>query len=163
MNSALAQLPAGVSQPGSHGQKVSTDILLVVSLYSEDDRFDDTFLSNYAVINLQNPLARLPGVGQVLVMGAGPYSMRVWLDPKKLQDYSLTTLDVVNAIQGQNVQVVAGQLGGPPVPPEQTFQFTVNALGRLSDVKQFEDIIIKSPRGPKAPRSSACGTSPGWS
>ncbi len=84
--------------------------------------------------------------------GAGPYSMRVWLDPKKLQDYSLTTLDVVNAIQGQNVQVVAGQMGGPPVPPDQVFQFTVNALGRLSDVKQFEDIIVKSPRGQQAAR-----------
>ncbi len=74
------------------------------------------------MINLQYPLARLPGVGQVKVFGAGPYSMRVWLDPNKLQYYNLTTMDVVHAIQKQNVQVVAGQLGGPPVPPDQTFQ-----------------------------------------
>jgi hydrophobic/amphiphilic exporter-1 (mainly G- bacteria), HAE1 family len=147
VNSALAQLPAGAANQGITVRKVSTDIVLVVSIASEGDRYDETFLSNYAVINLENPLARLPGVGQVLVKGAGPYSMRVWMDPKKLQDYSLTTLDVVTAIQGQNVQVVAGQMGGPPVPSDQVFQFTVTALGRLSDVSQFENIIIKSPRG----------------
>jgi HAE1 family hydrophobic/amphiphilic exporter-1 len=148
--SANAQLPAAVQPQGVTVKKVSTDILLVVSLYSEEDKFDDSFLSNYAVINLQNPLARLPGVGQIRVVGAGPYSMRVWLDPNKLHDYSLTTLDVVAAIQGQNVQVVAGQLGGPPVPLEQTFQFTVNALGRLENVEQFENIIIKSTRAESA-------------
>ena len=119
MAGANAQLPVGVQQQGVTVLKVSTDILLVVSLYSETDKFDPSFLSNYAVINLQNPLARLPGVGQVRVVGAGPYSMRIWLDPNKLRDYRLTTLDVVRAIQSQNVQVVAGQLGGPPVPPEQ--------------------------------------------
>ena len=150
VNSALAQLPAGASNQGITVRKVSTDIVLVVSIASKGDRYDETFLSNYAVINLQNPLARLPGVGQVIVKGAGPYSMRVWLDPQKLQDFSLTTLDVVAAIQGQNIQVVAGQMGGPPVPPDQAFQFTVTALGRLSDVEQFENIIIKSPRGPEA-------------
>ena len=154
--------PAAVQQPGVTVKKVSTDILLVVSLYSEEDKFDEAFLSNYAVINLQNPLARLPGVGQIRVFGAGPYSMRVWLDPNKLQDYNLTTLDVVAAIQGQNVQVVAGQLGGPPVPPEQAFQFTVNALGRLADVEQFENIIIKSHPRRKRRKSSASGTWPGW-
>jgi hydrophobic/amphiphilic exporter-1 (mainly G- bacteria), HAE1 family len=146
VNSSLAQLPVSVQNQGVTIRKVSTDILLVVSLYSEQDKFDEVFLSNYAVINLQNPLARIPGVGQVYIRGAGPYSMRVWLNPKKLQDYQITTLDVVSAIQGQNVQVVAGQLGGPPAPPDQTYQFTVNALGRLADVKQFEDIIIKAPR-----------------
>ena len=148
--SANAQLPNGVQSQGVTVKKVSTDILLVVSLYSEKDKFDETFLANYAVINLQNPLARLPGVGQVAVRGAGAYSMRVWLDPNKLQDYSITTLDVMEAIRGQNVQVVAGQLGGPPVPTNQVFQFTVNALGRLSDVEQFQDIIIKSQRGESA-------------
>ena len=150
VSSANAQLPAAVQPQGVTVKKVSTDILMVVSLYSEEDKFDEAFLSNYAVINLQNPLARLPGVGQIRVVGAGAYSMRVWLDPNKLHDYSLTTLDVVNAIQGQNVQVVAGQLGGPPVPPEQAFQFTVNALGRLEDAKQFEEIIIKSARAESA-------------
>lgn len=148
VNGALSQLPGGAQQQGVTIRKVSPNILLVVSLYSEDDRFEEIFLSNYAVINLQNPLARLPGVGQVRVFGAGPYSMRVWLDPERLQSFGLTTTDVLTAIQGQNVQVVAGQLGSPPVPNDQPFQFTVTALGRLSDVSQFEDIIIKTATGP---------------
>ena len=147
VNSALAQLPSGAVNQGITVRKLSTEIVLVVSISSKDDRYDATYLSNYATINLINPLARVPGVGQVVVKGAGAYAMRVWLDPRKLQDFNLTTVDVVNAIQGQNVQVVAGQVGGPPVPPDQVFQFTVNALGRLSDVEQFEDIIVKSPFG----------------
>jgi len=146
VNSANAALPAVVQSQGVTVKKVSTDILLVVSLYSEDDRFDPVFLSNYAVINIQNPLARIPGVGQIRVVGAGPYSMRIWLNPEKLRDYHLTALDVVQAVQNQNVQVVAGQLGGPPVPPDHPQQFTITALGRLQDVEQFSDIIIKSPR-----------------
>jgi HAE1 family hydrophobic/amphiphilic exporter-1 len=152
VNSALAQLPAGASSQGITVKKVSTDIVLVVSISSVDDRYDASYLSNYAIINLENPLARLPGVGQVVIKGAGPYSMRIWLDPRKLQDFNLTTVDVTNAIRDQNVQVVAGQMGGPPVPHDQVFQFTVNALGRLSDAKQFEDIIIKSPRGAEEAR-----------
>ena len=150
VNSALPQLPASVQPQGVTVKKVSTDILLVVALFAEDDRYDETFLSNYAVINLQNPLARLPGVGQIAVRGAGPYSMRVWLNPEKLRYFNLTTNDVVNAIQSQNLQVAAGQLGGPPVPANQTFQFTVNALGRLAEVTQFENIVIKSARAESA-------------
>jgi HAE1 family hydrophobic/amphiphilic exporter-1 len=150
-NSALAQLPGGAQQQGVTVRKVSPDILLVVSLYSDDERFEEIFLSNYALINLQNPLARIPGVGQVRVFGAGPYSMRIWMDPKRLQTFGLTTSDVLTAIQGQNVQVVAGQLGAPPVPKDQPFQFTINALGRLSDARQFEEIIIKTATG-AAPR-----------
>src|SRR5579871_4660035 len=144
VNGALSQLPQAVQTQGVSVQKVSTNILLIASLYSDDNRFDETFLSNYALINLQNPLARLPGVGQVQVLGAGPYSMRIWLDPLKLKAYGLTVLDVQSAVQNQNIQVAAGQLGGPPVPSNQTFQFTVKTLGRLSDVRQFENIIIKT-------------------
>ncbi len=144
VNGALSQLPQAVQTQGVSVQKVSTNILLIASLYSDDNRFDETFLSNYAIINLQNPLARLPGVGQVQVLGAGPYSMRIWLDPLKLKAYGLTVLDVQSAVQNQNIQVAAGQLGGPPVPSNQTFQFTVKTLGRLSDVRQFENIIIKT-------------------
>ena len=117
---------------------------MIESLYSDDDRFDETFLSNYAIINLQRPIARLPGVGQITVFGAGPYSMRVWLDPDKLRAYGLTVLEVENAIKHQNIQVAAGQIGGPPAPTNQVFQFTVNTLGRVSDVEQFENIIIKA-------------------
>jgi hydrophobic/amphiphilic exporter-1 (mainly G- bacteria), HAE1 family len=146
-NSALAQLPGGTQAQGVSVRKVSPNILLVASLYSDDERFEEIFLSNYALIDLQNPLARLPGVGQVRVFGAGSYSMRVWLDPKRLQTFGLTTADVMAAIRGQNVEVVAGQLGAPPVPPDQAFQFTINALGRLSDARQFEDIIIRATAG----------------
>ncbi|MEJ2671584.1 MAG: multidrug efflux RND transporter permease subunit [Deltaproteobacteria bacterium] len=150
VNGALSQLPEVVQAQGVTVRKVSTNILQVVSLYSDNDRYDDTYLSNYAMINLQYPLGRLPGIGQVKVVGAGQYSMRVWLDPKKLHYYNLTTMDVVNAIKQQNVQVVAGKLGGPPVPKTQDFQFTINALGRLSDVTQFENIIVKTTRGETA-------------
>jgi hydrophobic/amphiphilic exporter-1 (mainly G- bacteria), HAE1 family len=152
VNTALAQLPGGVTAQGVTILKVSPNILLVASLYSEDDRYDETFFSNYAIINVQNPLARIQGVGQIRIFGAGPYSMRVWLDPKRLQTFGITTADVLAAIRGQNIEVVAGQIGGPPVPENQPFQFTINALGRLSDASQFEGITIKS--------ASASGTAP---
>jgi len=148
VNSAYAQLPAVVQAQGVSVRKVSTNILLVASLYSEDARFDETYLSNYAIINVQNPLARLPGVGQIVVVGAGAYSMRVWLDPHRLQHHGVTTLDVQNAIRRQNRQAVTGQLGGPPTSDDQVFQLTINALGRLSDAEQFENIIVKTTRGP---------------
>ena len=148
VNTALAQLPGGVQVQGVNVKKVSTNILLVVSLYSEDNRFDEAFLSNYGIISMQYPLARLPGIGQVRVFGAGQYSMRVWLDPNRLKQFNLTTTDVLNAIGDQNVQVVAGQLGAPPVSSTQVFQFTINSLGRLSDADQFENIIVKSNAGP---------------
>jgi HAE1 family hydrophobic/amphiphilic exporter-1 len=109
VNGALSQLPSAVQSQGVTIQKVSTNILLIGSVYSDDNRYDETFLSNYAIINLQNPLARLPGVGQVQILGAGPYSMRVWLDPVKLKAYGITVLDVQQAIQNQNIQVAAGQ------------------------------------------------------
>lgn len=147
VNSSMAQLPTAVQQQGVNVKKVTTNILLMESLYSDDNRFSGTYLSNYATINLQNPIARLPGVGEVNILGAGTYSMRIWLDPDKLKQFGLTVLDVQEAIQNQNKQVASGQIGGPPVPSNQLFQFTVNALGRLTDVKQFENIIVKSSSG----------------
>jgi hydrophobic/amphiphilic exporter-1 (mainly G- bacteria), HAE1 family len=144
VNGATAQLPPEVQAQGVTVKKVSTNVLMFVSLFSDDDRYDGSYLSNYATINLVNPIARLPGMGQVKVLGAGPYSMRIWLDANKMQSFGLTTVDVVNAIQGQNAQVAAGQLGGPPVQSDQLFQFTLTTLGRLSDATQFENIIIKS-------------------
>ena len=147
VNTALAQLPGGVTAQGVTILKVSPNILLVASLYSENDRYDETFFSNYAIINLQNPLARIQGVGQIRIFGAGPYSMRVWLDPKRLQTFGITTADVLAAIRGQNIEVVSGQIGGPPVPENQPFQFTINALGRLSDAREFDAITIKSASG----------------
>jgi HAE1 family hydrophobic/amphiphilic exporter-1 len=148
VNSALALLPGTVGQQGVNVRKVSTNILLVASLYSEDNRYDEAFLSNYGIINMQNPLSRLPGVGQVRVFGAGPYSMRIWLDPRRLQTFNLTTSDVLAAVGDQNFQVTAGQLGAPPVPGNQVLQFTIESAGRLSEVGQFENIVVKSRPGP---------------
>ena len=125
VNGATGPASPGVQSQGVTVKKVSTNILMFVSLFSDDDRFDEIFLSNYAIINLQNPLARLPGVGQVNVLGAGAYGMRIWLDPNKMQSYGLTTVDVLNAVKNQNLQVAAGQLGAPPVPNDQPFQFTI--------------------------------------
>jgi HAE1 family hydrophobic/amphiphilic exporter-1 len=144
VNGQLAQLPDAVQKQGINIRKVSTNILQAVSIYAEDERYDETFLSNYALINLQYPLGRIPGVGQVKVLGAGSYSMRIWLNPERLKYFGLTTVDVADAVKQQNTQVVAGQLGGPPVPDDQSFQLTVNALGRLDDVDEFENIIVKT-------------------
>ncbi len=160
VNSAMAQLPQPVQAQGVNVKKVTTNILLMESLYSDDDRFDGKFLSNYATINLQNPIARLPGIGEVKILGAGTYSMRIWLDPDKLKSFGLTVLDVQQAIQDQNAQVASGQIGGPPVPSNQVFQFTVNTLGRLSDVKEFENIIIKSRTPPGLIAQTVHGSEP---
>ena len=156
VNSAVPQLPQPVRAQGVNVRKVSTNILLIMSLYSKEDRYEDIFLSNYAVINLVSPLARLPGVGQVQIFGGAPYSMRIWLDPAKLKAYGLTAMQVQNAVERQNAQVVAGQIGGAPASGDQIFQFTVNALGRLSDVAQFEDIVVRS----APPPSRGAGATP---
>jgi HAE1 family hydrophobic/amphiphilic exporter-1 len=144
VSSALSQLPQGVQNQGVTVQKKSTSILLFVTLTSPDAQYDSLFLSNYATINLRDELSRLPGVGNVAVFGAGQYSMRIWLDPNKLQARSLVPQDVIQAIQQQSQQVAAGQVGSPPTPPGQAFQYTLNVNGRLEDASQFEDIIVKT-------------------
>ncbi|MBV9561050.1 MAG: multidrug efflux RND transporter permease subunit [Bradyrhizobium sp.] len=144
VSSALSQLPQSVQNQGVTVQKRSTSILLFVTLTSPDARHDSLYLSNYATINLKDELSRLPGVGNVTVFGAGQYSMRIWLDPNKLQARGLMPQDVIQAIQQQSQQVAAGQVGAPPTPPGQAFQVTLNVNGRLDDTKQFEDIIVKT-------------------
>jgi HAE1 family hydrophobic/amphiphilic exporter-1 len=144
VSSALSQLPQAVQNQGVVVQKRSTSILLFVTLTSPDKKYDSLFLSNYATINLRDELSRLPGVGNVTVFGAGQYSMRVWLDPNKLQARGLVPSDVIQAIQQQSQQVSAGQIGSPPTPPGQAFQYTLNVNGRLDDAGQFEDIIVKT-------------------
>ncbi len=142
--SALASLPVAVQAQGVVVQKKSTAILLFVTLYSPDSRYNSLYLANYATIHLQDELARVPGVGNVNVFGAGQYAMRLWLDPNKLYARALTTQDVITAVQQQNEQVTAGQLGMPPVKAGQAFQYTLNVAGRLDDVHQFENIIVKT-------------------
>jgi HAE1 family hydrophobic/amphiphilic exporter-1 len=144
VSSALSQLPTSVQNQGVTVQKRSTSILLFVTLTSPKATYDSLFLSNYATISIRDELSRLPGVGNVTVFGAGQYSMRVWLDPNKLQIRGLMPQDVIQAIQQQSQQVTAGQVGAPPTPPGQAFQYTLNVNGRLDDKAQFEDIIVKT-------------------
>ena len=143
VSAALASLPTAVQAQGVVTQKKSTSILQIVALSSPKGQLDSLYLSNYATINLVDELSRLPGVGNVNVFGAGQYSMRVWLNPNQLQARGLDPSDVINAIKNQNQQVAAGQVGMPPTNSHQAFQYTVNVLGRLADVEQFENIVVK--------------------
>jgi multidrug efflux pump len=149
---AIAQpvLPDVVKNIGIVVKKRSPDILLVVNLYSDKDPatgkyfYDTLYLSNYATIQLLDALARLPGVGDVFTFGGQDYSMRVWVDPDKLASRNLSADDVVRILKEQNVQVAAGQVGQPPVPKGQDFQYTMSTLGRLIEAEQFADIILST-------------------
>jgi HAE1 family hydrophobic/amphiphilic exporter-1 len=141
---ALPMLPQAVQVQGVSTQKRSTAILQIVTLTSPEERYDSLYLANFATIRLKDEIARLPGVGNVTVFGAGQYSMRVWLDPNKMQARGLTTQDVVQALQQQSTQVSAGQIGMPPAPDNQSFQYTLNVLGRLDDAEQFANVIVKT-------------------
>ncbi|HEX4073301.1 MAG TPA: efflux RND transporter permease subunit, partial [Planctomycetaceae bacterium] len=141
---AMPQLPAQVQLEGVSVLKTSPNILFGINLISPDRRYNALFLSNFATIQLVNELARIDGVGQIKVVGVGNYSMRIWLDPNKLASRSLTAVDVVTAIQNQNIQVAAGEIGQEPVPPGQVYQLPMNALGQLTTEKQFGDIILKA-------------------
>lgn len=140
---ALPRLPQEVQRIGVVTQKTSPDILMVVHLVSPDDRYDPLYLSNFATLQVRDQLARISGVGDVLVWGAGEYSMRVWLDPAKVAARGLTASDVVAAIQEQNAQVAAGSVGQQP-DASAALQVTVNTLGRLSNEEQFGDIVVKT-------------------
>jgi multidrug efflux pump len=146
---AMPQLPSQVQVQGVSTKKKSPAILLVVNLISPDGRYDDLYLSNYATIQIKDELLRLPGVGDITYLGQRDYSMRVWLNPEKMAARNLTTMDIVNAVKAQNVQVAAGQIGQQPVPGGQQFQYTMSTLGRLEDVEQFADIIVKTGQGTK--------------
>jgi HAE1 family hydrophobic/amphiphilic exporter-1 len=144
VSSALSSLPQTVQTQGVNVQKRSTAILLFVTLTSSNPQHDSLFLSNYATINLKDELARLPGVGNVTVFGAGQYSMRLWLDPNKLQARGLMPQDVIQSVQQQSQQVTAGQVGMPPTATGQAFQYTLNVNGRFDDANQFADIVVKT-------------------
>ncbi|MGH8308656.1 MAG: efflux RND transporter permease subunit [Steroidobacteraceae bacterium] len=140
---ALPRLPEEVRALGVSTLKSSPSFLMVVHLTSPDGRYDSLYLRNYATLNVRDTLARLAGMGDVRVFGAGDYSMRVWLDPQKLAARNLATGDVVDAIREQNIQVAAGQIGAPPSEGAE-FQLALNAMGRLTDEEQFGDVIIKT-------------------
>ena len=144
VSQALPRLPEEVRQLGVTTVKSSPDLTMVVHLFSPDNRYNETYLRNYAVLQVKDELARIQGVGQVLVFGAGDYAMRVWLDPQKVAARSLSASDVVRAIREQNVQVAAGVLGAPPMPVKVDYQLTVNARGRLVDEEEFGAIVVKT-------------------
>lgn len=144
---ALPKLPEDVRRLGVTTKKASPDILLVIHLISPNKRYDQLYLSNYALLNIKDQLLRLKGVGDVRTFGAGDYSMRVWLDPEKIAAHGLTASDVIRAIREQNVQVAAGVIGQPPLENSPEFQLNINTMGRLTSVEQFEDIIVKYGEG----------------
>jgi hydrophobic/amphiphilic exporter-1 (mainly G- bacteria), HAE1 family len=143
VNNALAQLPEAVQAQGVSIRAKSPAILEFVTLNSPDNSRDALFMWNYASINLVNELSRLPGVGNVIVMGAGQYSMRVWMDPNKLYSFGLVPSDVSRVIRQQSQEVAAGQVGMPPAPPDQAFQYTVDVKSKFNDPEEFANIIIK--------------------
>lgn len=144
VNLAQPVLPELVRRRGVTVKKKSPTVLMIINLVSPDSSRDSLYLSNYATIQLRDELSRLPGVGDISFLGQRDYSMRIWLDPQQLAARSLSTTDVVRAIEQQNVQVAAGQIGQPPAPTDQVFQFTMTTLGRLSDNTEFADMVLRT-------------------
>src|SRR5882757_8362548 len=140
---AETRLPEVVRQLGLVTQKKSPDLTMVVFLKSGDKRYDSLYLRNYAVIQIRDVLARLPGMGDVRVFGSGDYAMRLWLDPGKIAARNMDVDEVLTAVREQNVQVAAGQIGGEPALPGTEFQYVVNAQGRLQTEQEFENIVVK--------------------
>ncbi|HUY90424.1 MAG TPA: efflux RND transporter permease subunit [Pirellulales bacterium] len=141
---AVQQLPDVIKQTGVTTRKRSPDILMGVALISPDRRYDQLYLSNYAVLQIKDELARLDGVGDVFLFGQRDYSMRVWVDPEKLAARNLTAADVAAAIREQNMPVAAGAVGQQPAPEGQMLQVNLSTLGRLSEPEEFEEIVIKA-------------------
>jgi hydrophobe/amphiphile efflux-1 (HAE1) family protein len=146
---AIAQprLPVDVRNIGVTVTKSSPDLMMVVHLYSPDKSRDSLFISNYATLAITDTLTRVDGVGSITVFGSRDYSMRVWLDPDRLQTVGLTAGDVVLALQAQNVQVAGGVLDQPPMPKQGAFQFAVQTLGRLANPEEFASIVVKESAG----------------
>jgi multidrug efflux pump len=152
---AMPQLPTAVQNQGITLRKKTPDILMVLSFYSDDDRFDDVFLSNYATIFAKDEILRVPGVSDVGYLGQRDYSIRAWLDPQKMAALNLTPADVTAAIRSQNLDAPAGGVGLAPAPGGQAAQYTIDTLGRLSTPEQFGDIIVKVGNSrPKVPNST---------
>jgi hydrophobic/amphiphilic exporter-1 (mainly G- bacteria), HAE1 family len=138
-----SQLPQEVLQTGVTVSKVSTSIINVFGLYSENDRYDPLFVSNYASLYLVDALKRVPGVGDVTVFGQRTFAMRIWLDPSRLASRGLTPMDVSQALRDQNIQVGAGVIGAPPTPPSQEFQMGIQAVSRLANAEEFGQLVVQ--------------------
>ncbi|MBV9269895.1 MAG: efflux RND transporter permease subunit [Candidatus Eremiobacteraeota bacterium] len=144
VQSALGRLPAEVKQTGITVGKNSGSFVMALGLISDSSKYDQEFLGNYAELNVVNDLKRVPGVSDVIIFGQRRYAMRVWLNPHELSSRGLATSDVLQSLQEQNVQVAAGSIGGPPEPENQPYTMTVNAVGRLTNPSEFENIIVRS-------------------
>jgi len=144
VSQATSQLPSEVTATGVTVQKASTNMLMVITLFSPNSSYDEVFLSNYASINMKDALARVQGVGKADILTDFAYAMRIWLDPDRLASLGMAPTDFIAAIRDQNIQVAAGQIGAPPVPDGQQFQYTIKAKGRLTTVEDFENIILRT-------------------
>ena len=144
VSQALSRLPADVVRLGVTTQKQSPTFLVLITLISPDRKYDALYLRNYANIKIKDQLARLPGVGQIQLFGGGDYAMRIWLDPNKVAARSLTAGDVMLAVQEQNIEVSAGQLGAEPMKGGSDFLVPINAQGRLRTVEEFGNIVLKT-------------------
>ena len=144
VNTAQGRLPNEVKTTGVTITKASNNFVFGAAVYSPDGRYDPLFMSNYLDVYVRDNLKRIPGVAEVFIFGERRYSMRMWLDPERMASRALTASDVVSALQEQNVEVAAGQVGQPPIKPGQAFQISVRAIGRLSEPTQFENIILKT-------------------
>ncbi|HLF30964.1 MAG TPA: multidrug efflux RND transporter permease subunit [Xanthomonadales bacterium] len=147
VSQALARLPEDVRRLGVTTQKRSPTLTMVVHLTSPEGQYDAVYLRNYAVLHIKDELARIPGVGDARIFGAGDYSMRIWLDPDQIASRDLTAGDIVRAIREQNIQVSAGRLGAPPQPVAMDLTLSINTRGRLISEQEFEDIVIKTGDG----------------
>src|SRR6266513_200449 len=141
---AESQLPLDVRNQGVTIRKSPTSPLALFSLYSPKGTYDATFLANYAYINVNDPMSRVPGIGQVNVFGAGQYAMRFWVRPDTLARLNITVNEIIEALVKQNTVNPAGQIGAEPVPPGQVFTYTVRTRGRLTSVEAFENIIVRA-------------------
>jgi hydrophobic/amphiphilic exporter-1 (mainly G- bacteria), HAE1 family len=144
VNQTLARLPNEVKNTGVIITKQTSGFVFGGGVYSENGQYDSLFLSNYIDVYIKDALKRVPGVGDVIIFGERKYAMRLWLDPGKLAQRGLTASTVVSALQEQNVQVAAGQIGQPPSPTGQAYQVSVRAVGRLSEASEFDNIVIKT-------------------
>jgi len=144
VTSASGQLPATVNQTGITVTKANSNFVFGAGVYSDHGQYSNLFLSNYLDVYVKDALERVPGVGSVMIFGERKYAMRIWLDPVRLAARDLTATDVISALQQQNVEVPAGQLGAPPSNPKQAYQISVNVVGRLTTPGQFDDIVVKS-------------------
>jgi HAE1 family hydrophobic/amphiphilic exporter-1 len=144
VNQALGRLPNEVKNTGIFVSKQASGFVFGAGVYTENGQYDSLFLSNYMDVYVRDAIKRVPGVADALIFGERKYAMRLWLDPSKMAQRGLTATNILSALQEQNVQVAAGQIGQPPTPSGQSFQISVRAIGRLTEASEFENIVLKS-------------------